>query len=55
MGTAGLQPRPDQQDAVRVPAERLAAFDALMAQGGIEAVITKLKEQDATEQVATSL
>lgn len=46
MSSVGLHPDEEVEPAVRVSPERLAEFDRLYAQGGMDAVMTALKEHD---------
>jgi hypothetical protein len=49
MGVAGLQPDPVPQPSTRVPRERLAEFDRLMKEGGIEAITQELEKKRMAE------
>lgn len=52
MSSAGLHPIPTDEPSVLVSPDRLAEFDRLMAQGGIEAVMEALPSRDIRQYIS---
>lgn len=52
MGSAGLRPYEVDEHPKRVSPERLAEFDRLYAEGGIDAIIETIKRQEICKAAA---